>query len=326
MIKALKNTIPKKQYLTDIECIRHIKKMIDAKVSVLIFPEGRESIDGNFQGFTDALGKLIKWLRVPVVSIHSPGCFLTRPRWLPGFRIGRIETEVKILLNADEVDTLTAEEINSRVRAAIDYNDFDWQARNKVEFKSKEFKRAESLFRILYKCPACGAEYKNISDGDELRCTECGNRVVVGPYGEMTALDGGVSLPRIDKWYRYQQDMLLEEIKRKGQDYSISTEVKRAEYDWDKLKFVYKESGVLTLTLVGFEFVGDTRKIQFVRPNNPPAIHSDLYFEKIILFLEDDPHEFTCTGYERPAKFNQVVQAMSSAFPTELRKKQPQST
>ncbi|MDD7482388.1 MAG: lysophospholipid acyltransferase family protein, partial [Eubacteriales bacterium] len=55
-------TIKKKQFTADFQCIKQIKKNIDAGTHVLLFPEGRVSIDGTTGYIAPSIGKLIKFL------------------------------------------------------------------------------------------------------------------------------------------------------------------------------------------------------------------------------------------------------------------------
>lgn len=55
-----------------------------------------------------------------------------------------------------------------RIENAFSYDDYAWQAENKVKIHYQN--RARGLHRILYRCPVCQTEFETDSDGDSLWC------------------------------------------------------------------------------------------------------------------------------------------------------------
>lgn len=74
-------TIKKKQFTADFQCIKQIKKNIDAGTHVLLFPEGRVSIDGTTGYIAPSIGKLIKFLDCTVVAGVTHGGYTGGPKW-----------------------------------------------------------------------------------------------------------------------------------------------------------------------------------------------------------------------------------------------------
>lgn len=69
LLKTIKSAIPKKQFTTDYSSVKSIRKMLDAGVSVVVYPEARYSLDGRQGRVSDSIYKLTKWLKVPVVTL-----------------------------------------------------------------------------------------------------------------------------------------------------------------------------------------------------------------------------------------------------------------
>jgi 1-acyl-sn-glycerol-3-phosphate acyltransferase len=208
--------IAKSQNALDIASLRTMKAAADAGRSILIYPEGKTSLDGRELYFlAPAVGKFIKFLGQPVIMAKSNGAYLAKPRYFKGTRkTTRVQTTITPLLTAEEVKSLPPMAIYERVREALRFNDHLWQAENKVRIRTKG--RARNLEYILYKCPKCGAEYEMVSDDTTLTCNHCGNQAEYTAYGELLPVGDSVVFPRIDLWYDYEKAEARKELETEG--------------------------------------------------------------------------------------------------------------
>ena len=71
--------IPKKQFTSDFSCIKHIKRNLDNGNSVLLFPEGRITVDGSTGYIAPSIGNLIKFLDCTGVAGVTPGGYTGGP-------------------------------------------------------------------------------------------------------------------------------------------------------------------------------------------------------------------------------------------------------
>ena len=152
--------IPKKQFTSDFSCIKHIKRNLDNGNSVLLFPEGRITVDGSTGYIAPSIGKLIKFLNCPVIKGITVGSYVTRPKWGKK-RPGKVTLKMEPLLSTDDIGDMSNEEIYEYILKNFSYDD-------NVAFKEQNRKvyglrLAETLEKLLYKCPRCGAEFKNES-------------------------------------------------------------------------------------------------------------------------------------------------------------------
>ena len=65
-----------------------------------------------------------------------------------------------------------ADEINRRLVAAFQYDDYAWQKEKGIRVTYAG--RAEGLHKVLYRCPACLTEFRMTSSGATLSCSACG--------------------------------------------------------------------------------------------------------------------------------------------------------
>jgi hypothetical protein len=157
-----------------------------------------------------SLGKLVKLLGVDVVTFICHGHHVNSPFWNLGNRKVRTTAEMKLLIRAEELERLSAEEINSRINKAFEYDDFAWQKENGV--KITHTNRAEGLHKVLYQCPACKTEYRTDSKGNEIICKSCGKAWEMTEFGELRAKNGETEFSHIPDWYEWQRTQVREEI------------------------------------------------------------------------------------------------------------------
>lgn len=216
--------IPKNQCSIDINSIKMMKKALESNNNVLIYPEGRTSVDGKeLHYLAPSVAKFIKMMDVTVALVKTDGAYITKPRWFHGFRKGKVFTKTSVLLTKEEVRTLSQDQIYKRVREALTFNDNLWQRENNVRFTSKNL--AKGLEYILYKCPKCQQEYEMETDSRHLMCRACGNKVEYTEYGELKAIGDSKTFDRIDLWFDFCRQSCLEEVKK--DDFYIS---KQAEF------------------------------------------------------------------------------------------------
>ena len=207
--------IPMTQCATDLNSIRMMKAAAECGRNILLYPEGRTSLDGKQLFYLNpSIGKLVKFLGMPVVVVRTHGVYVTKPRYIKGFRRGRMESKASVLLTKEQISVMKPNEIYEKIKESLIFNDNVWQQGNGIVFKAKEL--ASNLNYILYKCPACGAEYENIASGDTLKCTACGNTVKYTSTGHLVPVGNGKSIDRIDLWVDYERDSITKETENEN--------------------------------------------------------------------------------------------------------------
>jgi hypothetical protein len=187
-----------------------------------MYPEARYSPCGITSYIPEALGKLIKMNKVPVVAVVHHGNYLHSPFW--NFRKKRkvpLYTTMTKILTPEQIAAMSGEEINTAVRQALDYNEYTWQKEQGI--RVTEPFRAEGMHKILYQCPHCMQESKMDSKGTELFCTECGKRWNLNEDGTLTALNGETEFSHVPDWFDWERQQVCEQIARG--EYSFEDEV-----------------------------------------------------------------------------------------------------
>lgn len=237
--------LPKKQFTVDISLIRDIKYVLGHKRPVIVFPEAKLSVDGRLCIVKPATAKLIKMLKVPLVTICFNGAYISKPRWASSRRIVPITANIKVL-TADEINKLTAEQINNYIVENLTYDDYAYQRQNNISIDVPDL--CEGLETILYKCPVCGEEFAMVGKGNTLTCNKCGATVTQNKFGELV----GGKFGSVTDWYDWQRDCVTQELSNGNyvfdEVYLAQKLVGRKYVDLGEARLVHNGNGI-TVTL-----------------------------------------------------------------------------
>lgn len=213
--------IGKRKFIKDVRLLKNMKYALDNYKNhcMVLYPEAKFSLDGTTSYYPKTIGKLAKFLKVPIVVVTFMGNYIAQPQWAKRsiseikFKdIPKIPLSVKVKLIATktEVMDLPEEELQRRFDEAFAYDDFKYQKDNKIKIELSD--RAEGLNKILYKCPHCGTEYEMSSSGAILRCNHCDKKWFMNEYGELSALNGETEFDHIPDWFSWEKEEVAKEI------------------------------------------------------------------------------------------------------------------
>jgi len=273
---------PKRKFTKDITVVKNTMRITkNLNNSVAIYPEARYSLVGINERIDNSLGKLVKSANVPCVVMITYGNFLHQPQWRKKHKM-LIPHEIifECVATKEEVESLSAEEIQERIEKAFIYDEYRWQLENKVKIKSKY--RAQNLHKVLYKCPHCGHDYSMQSDKMKIWCKDCGATYEINEYGQLICQTGKPKFTHIPDWYKWERDEVIKEVN--SGTYYFEDDV-RIEHlvnyqvgyrELGTIKFVHDMNG---LHLHGTLLNGDTFDFDN-DPINTPSIHIDYDYKK----------------------------------------------
>ena len=214
--------IATRKFTTDIHLVKSIRHVLKRGDILAMYPEARYTPCGTLAFLPDSLGKLIKMNKVPVVAVVHHGNHLYAPFW--DFRRKRkvpMHTVFTKILDPEQIQAMSVQEINEVLRKALAYDDYQYQKDNGIHI-TEPF-RAEGLHKVLYQCPHCGKEFHMHSEGAELSCDECGKRWLWQEDGYLKALEGETEFDHIPDWFAWQRKQVSDQIDRG--EYSFCEEV-----------------------------------------------------------------------------------------------------
>jgi hypothetical protein len=245
--------ICKRKFTNDITLVRQLKYVIDRGDIAVIYPEARYSLCGTTAVLPESLGKLVKILKVPVVTLICHGHHVNSPFWnLPDHKVKGTEATMKCLFTAEQVAQLDHKQIMQGIEKEFIYDDFKWQKDKGLKITYPQ--RAKGLHKVLYQCPACKTEYKMSSEGITLRCNHCGKEWEMTELGELRAKQGETEFSHIPDWYEWEREQVRKEVEAGTYSWSGPAQV-------DALPNAkrYIDIGMATLThdMTGFTLTGE---------------------------------------------------------------------
>lgn len=273
-------SIPTSKFVSDAGLVKDIMRAVkNKKLSILMYPEASYSFDGCATPLPHHLGKLIKKLGVPVLTIITEGAFLREPLYneLKKRKKVKVSAEFKCLLSAEEIKEMSADEISDVLDLEFSFDHFKTQ-REKNIVMDEPF-RADGLERILYRCAACGCEGKMRGEGTRLSCSACGKSYTMDELGVLHAESGETEFSHIPDWYRYERECVADEINSGKYNLDIDVEIGVLR---DHKAIYMIGDGKLQHTADGFVLSGCDGKLHYEQsPAASYSLYADYYWYEI---------------------------------------------
>ncbi len=216
-----------------------------------LFAEGTITPNGETGFFSPRTGQLVKDLGVALITFRIKGGFFHTPRWGTGLRRGPIWAGVVHEYSPEELEKMTAEEVNAIIKRDIYVNAFEEQRKRPRIYKGKNL--AEHIERILYICPHCQRVGTLHSKGDFLTC-ECGYRVEFGRDGFFHESEKALIFDNVLDWDKWQKGIWKDRVLNTPEGGLIFEEKEQPVYTLVKRKKVeLSDSAILRLYKDRFE-------------------------------------------------------------------------
>jgi hypothetical protein len=200
---------PKSMFAMDLENAKNCLTVLREKNHLAMMPEARLSTTGRFEDIQPSTYAFIKKAGVSVYTIKIHGDYLADPKWGKGFRRGaRVEAELDILYTAEQVQSLSLEELKSGIEQRLYYDEFEW-LKEHPELRYRSRRMAEGLENILTICPVCGKKHTITTKKMDIFCENC---------GKLTSLNNrygfaqGFCFENFAQWYDWQKEQMKEQI------------------------------------------------------------------------------------------------------------------
>ncbi len=198
--------IPKQQGRSDLLTIRAISDALKQGDVVGIFPEGTRSWDGEPVGFDEAIAKLIKIFKVPVLIVNLEGFYGLRPRWARKARKGTATLRVLPPLLPEQIRSMSVSQLYAFLKEKLDFSYRSFQQTTPTPYKAKHC--AEGVEQVLYLCPDCHAVSTIQSKDDTIFCTTCGCSMQLDHYDRLHTLKGTTVFEDVAAWHAWEREFL----------------------------------------------------------------------------------------------------------------------
>ena len=224
LIFKIIHQIPKKNFTTDLICMKGMKQIIKDNGIVCFSPEGMSSIVGHNQPVVNGTGKLFKHYNIPVYCMKIHGGYLTNNKVDLSDREGEVHVDFYKLFDKEDFEKNTPEELDLKLDEALWNDDYEWGQKNHIKFNAHG-NICSHLHDICYRCPKCHSEFNMIGEKDYIKCNACGNTVHMNDYYEfVTEGDNVMPYESPSKWVDDERRQVIKEI-REDENYAFEEEV-----------------------------------------------------------------------------------------------------
>ncbi len=265
IVLKIMNVVPKKNFTSDLYCIKQILSLVKQGGSICIMPEGMSSITGMAQPVIPGGAKLVKKLGIPVYYSKLSGAYMTYTKHCLDERVGKVEVVVDKMFSREDIAAMTEEEIEDTMNRLLAHDDYIWNKEKQIRFNGKG-EMAKNLGDLLYLCPKCGAMHRMEESGNIMKCKECGNTIEIDECYNIKALDGGVCPELVTDWTLLERQRAYEDVRKEGFSFSEHVRVGLLpdyKYLDHSQTSIICGDGELTLDKEGLHFSGRVRGEQY---------------------------------------------------------------
>lgn len=267
--------IPKNLFDPDLRTAKNTLSVLRRGGRVLIFPEGRCSVDGGYMGANQSIGKMVKKAEVPVISCRIEGAYTCMPFWRDKFRRGRVRVTLANLFDPEDTRTLSVDALNAKIDARLCGKDTAAMKHPPLHlFRTRRL--TEGLENILYYCPVCRQEFTLETKGNTINCRSCNTTAELDRSAKFTALSGGPVPETVHLWHRAQVARELQSVHEDMEPIVVQVKLRLPGEPGKGLS--PSGHGVLRLDATGWYYDGSLRGAQvnlFFPIQSVPAIPYD---------------------------------------------------
>ena len=162
--------IPKRLFTTDFETPVRIMRTLRRGYSVVLFPEGRLSVDGRNNPIVENSAAFFRRLGVDLVLCRIRGAYFAGPKWRSHSYPAKVSVSAVRVLTPAEIEAMTDGELQALIASALAFDESEAQ---QTLYPQKD--KAVGLENVLYRCADCGALYATEGVGNDLICRACGS-------------------------------------------------------------------------------------------------------------------------------------------------------
>lgn len=237
--------IPKQQFQTSFTDLKQMRRVINNNMPLVLYPAGLMSENGNSTPIPKGTAKAVKWFNVDVYVAITQGSYLTKPKWGKKYRRGKIKMSITKLLDIEQINQMTEEEISTLLSNTLDFDSYENQEKNMIVHKGSE--NIKGLENVLYICPKCKQEFTMIYKDKKIRCSNCDNAASADKYGFLIQeKEGDVIYKHPSKWAKFIEQSIYDQIKNTD-NYTLNCHGKLQMVNYKKHRFDYVGEASVTL-------------------------------------------------------------------------------
>ena len=254
----LKNigAFPKKKGLSDISAMKKSISAIKSGKTLMVFPEGQTSWDGETQPIYSGIEKMAQKMGVPLVMCRIESNFVAHPWWADYGRKGQITVIVKVL-DSKIVKEKSSDDLRSEIINHIKNEDVEISHYKKFTGKNL----VSGMQNFIWLCPSCSEKENLKFIGNTVSCEKCGANFLFN--ANLWLVNPINSVRNLHHWVKIQKKFVKEAVKNANESEILCEN--------DKIRLIQNDySGRITVLDIGklriskekLEFCGDSAKIE----------------------------------------------------------------
>jgi 1-acyl-sn-glycerol-3-phosphate acyltransferase len=293
--------MPKKKGVRDSHIIREMVKVVQNGGALSLFPEGTRTWSGETQFMDPSIAKLVRLLKVPVITARMKGAYAFDPRWAKSIRRASMEIDYKLAIDKEDVSTLSEDEILTIIRRELYQDDVEYQRVKKTQIRSN--KRAEHIDLVLFQCPDC-LSFAGFNDsGNNFSCINCSHSYFVDDFGFISSISGATLVyDDLKKWLNWQNnnfvEFVREQIKLKRPEPLFHAEDLHIEYAVGDGRMESMGVAKVYFYMDKLVITGGDKDEELLMSEISSL--GPQFNERIELFYEDRAYRFTTKGKREP--------------------------
>lgn len=244
-----------------------------------IYPESAYSVIGTTAILPDSLAKIVKNLKVPVVTLNMHGNFLNQPVYMTKRkRKINLTADLTQIITQEEASTISVEEVRSRINKGLAYDEWKYQLDNHIVID--DIDRAEGLEKVLYQCMKCKTEFMMETKGNKIWCNHCKDTHELDTLGRLVNTNGTKMFKHVPHWYEEQREFTKNQLIDGTYKFEDDVYI-------DSLRnskgYIHLPDGKLTHTVDGIKLTGTDLEGElnlFRETNSLYSIHIEFNYKK----------------------------------------------
>lgn len=209
LISFLQRPISRKKGESGEEVSGIIRDNLKNGISVAMLPEGVRTINGKTGFISPRTADLLTDTGAGLITCRIYGAYLCNPIWSRYSRRGRVRAEMVHEYTAEELASMSTDEINRAISDDLAVNAYEVQRSEMLPYPGKNL--AEGLENVIYLCPDC-KKYDGLkSTGNSYACS-CGFNVELNADGFFHGKD--LPFDNVCDWETWQRKQLAESAEK----------------------------------------------------------------------------------------------------------------
>lgn len=244
--------ISKQQFQTSVKEISMMRKTVKNGGILTLFPAGLMCEDGISTPIPHTTYEFLQWLDADVYVARIYGTYFCTPKWSGKIRPGKTYTDIYKILDRDELQKMSVEEVKSKVDDALLFDAYREQEKHLVKYLGGQ--NIEGLENVLYMCPHCKSEFTIRSKNKTtLYCEKCGFEHSSDKYGFLHNTGNvGEEIRYVSDWSKLIYNQVKSDIEA-GRLCELSAKATVQTINYEKHK--YETVGYADVTLTKEKFI-----------------------------------------------------------------------